>query len=159
MEGLQLSNSNARSTKTRIETLLLRRSRTPSRHSNARSTKTRIETIVLAVSVQGGIIRMQDPLKQGLKLRTLVPTKYTPNYSNARSTKTRIETSRICFFQKGKRGIRMQDPLKQGLKLRKHAKRKTARVRIRMQDPLKQGLKLAIVSYRARQNGFECKIH
>ena len=37
-------------------------------------------------------IRMQDPLKQGLKLNNV---KYTVDYSansNARSTKTRIET-------------------------------------------------------------------
>mgnify|MGYP006927217183 CR=1 FL=1 len=86
-------NSNARSTKTRIETcttfLLLFRVL----YSNARSTKTRIET---AVDRQERCntceIRMQDPLKQGLKHCLRFYPYHSVSYSNARSTKTRIET-------------------------------------------------------------------
>ncbi|BAW28754.1 conserved hypothetical protein [Methanosarcina thermophila] len=40
-------------------------------------------------------IRMQDPLKQGLKLYTTSLSPYSPKYSNARSIKTRIETLHI----------------------------------------------------------------
>ena len=38
------------------------------------------------------LIRMQDPLKQGLKLQTSSNNARVFQYSNARSTKTRIET-------------------------------------------------------------------
>ena len=62
-------------------------------YSNARSIKTRIETVHLLPSqAHKSTIRMQDPLKQGLKLMGIYPG-----------------TSHIV--------IRMQDPLKQGLKL------------------------------------------
>ena len=61
------------------------------------------------------MIREQDPLKQGLKLKKMI------NYRKE-----------LC--------IREQDPLKQGLKRSKCIKFIRA-VRIREQDPLKQGLK------------------
>jgi len=61
-------------------------------------------------------IRMQDPLKQGLKL-----------FNFSRSNSPGI--------------IRMQDPLKQGLKLDSSWKIALRAASIRMQDPLKQGLK------------------
>jgi hypothetical protein len=88
-----MNDSNARSTKTRIETtkqLLNSRAKTRIEikkymqmfYSNARSTKTRIETCFFDSAI---CTRMQDPLKQGLR---------TQKYSNARSTKTRIETDR-----------------------------------------------------------------
>ena len=38
-------------------------------------------------------IRMQDPLKQGLKLAELAQMEREEIYSNARSIKTRIETT------------------------------------------------------------------
>ena len=45
-------------------------------------------------------IRMQDPLKQGLKLRELVELGRADEDSNARSTKTRIETRLLlCLVQ------------------------------------------------------------
>ena len=40
-------------------------------------------------------IRMQDPLKQGLKLFVEVSGDKDKTYSNARSTKTRIETEYV----------------------------------------------------------------
>ncbi len=43
-------------------------------------------------SITPRLIRMQDPLKQGLKLRCFDCMAYTQNHSNARSIKTRIET-------------------------------------------------------------------
>jgi|GEM_PF-6557815 len=61
--------------------------------SNARSTKTRIETNFNShFRVFVSLIRMQDPLKQGLKpiMEGIFSGKM--HYSNARSTKTRIET-------------------------------------------------------------------
>jgi len=61
-------------------------------YSNARSTKTRIETPCCFQNQHYSAIRMQDPLKQGLKLYT-------------------IRLYSILY------NIRMQDPLKQGLKL------------------------------------------
>ncbi len=61
--------------------------------SNARSTKTRIETkSVQAQQKRRMQIRMQDPLKQGLKLYVFLFFKKIFRDSNARSTKTRIET-------------------------------------------------------------------
>ena len=85
--------------------------------SNARSTKTRIETCSSSnPDNRCYFIRMQDPLKQGLKPRKFVSSAVTKFNSNARSTKTRIETNferRIIFLISR---IRMQDPLKQGLK-------------------------------------------
>ena len=61
--------------------------------SNARSTKTRIETTQNPpLNIRNRHIRMQDPLKQGLKqLRFIWRRSFFTN-SNARSTKTRIET-------------------------------------------------------------------
>jgi len=44
------SNSNARSTKTRIETYLFLRFHRGNNNSNARSTKTRIETLLVAIN-------------------------------------------------------------------------------------------------------------
>ena len=41
------------------------------------------------------LIRMQDPLKQGLKLSSLTLSSSCGLYSNARSIKTRIETTDI----------------------------------------------------------------
>ena len=63
------ADSNARSTKTRIETEISAMSRRNYADSNARSTKTRIETS-----------------RDSQKFRIVL-------YSNARSTKTRIETA------------------------------------------------------------------
>jgi len=61
-------------------------------YSNARSTKTRIETgFTLGCAAFFRDIRMQDPLKQGLKLADIFQSRMS-----ARN--------------------RMQDPLKQGLK-------------------------------------------
>ena len=87
------NDSNARSTKTRIETSYPTLNSTSLLNSNARSTKTRIET-ACKKCISGPDV----------------------HYSNARSTKTRIET---CFFHRLRDiiQIRMQDPLKQGLKL------------------------------------------
>jgi len=62
------SDSNARSTKTRIETFYCDVPSIRKRNSNARSTKTRIETIRYSCGRSVNHIRMQDPLKQGLKL-------------------------------------------------------------------------------------------
>ncbi len=68
---LCIKNSNARSTKTRIETYVNYPTMNLERHSNARSTKTRIETIFSPNPPrQLKHIRMQDPLKQGLKPKT-----------------------------------------------------------------------------------------
>jgi len=87
----EITNSRARSTKTRIETIEGRTGYINGIHSRARSTKTRIETPHLAAHL------------------------FFSFYSRARSTKTRIETLRkyhtILFHC-----IREQDPLKQGLK-------------------------------------------
>ncbi len=64
--------SRARSTKTRIETLQLLMYIEYGTYSRARSTKTRIETSVrLEFRKNSIMIREQDPLKQGLKLKTL----------------------------------------------------------------------------------------
>jgi len=104
-------------------------------NSNARSTKTRIETPTPSfLSPISQPIRMQDPLKQGLKLsRWVVFILLAP--------------------------IRMQDPLKQGLKQSSCCAVITSGV-IRMQDPLKQGLKrLFFSSLKNIFNLFECKIH
>ena len=60
---------------------------------------------------------MQDPLKQGLKLKRILQPLGAIRYSNARSIKTRIETIIIESGQSWMLFIRMQDPLKQGLKL------------------------------------------
>jgi len=80
-------------------------------------------------------IRMQDPLKQGLKPKT--------------------SHSSSCI-----KCIRMQDPLKQGLKPIQHSSMQMVTIDIRMQDPLKQGLKLSeIRSHAGRGTPFECKIH
>ena len=109
--------SNARSTKTRIETEKAYTGLNPHFDSNARSTKTRIETpyqdsqeytlylIRMQDPLKQGLkhcfiivcgsvifIRMQDPLKQGLKLFPALKLQKTLSDSNARSTKTRIET-------------------------------------------------------------------
>jgi len=78
-------------------------------------------------------IRMQDPLKQGLKPLFSEDSKFYICYSNARSTKTRIETRRGEL------------PLGQPY--------------IRMQDPLKQGLKLTTSPSKSIPTVFECKIH
>jgi len=43
-------------------------------------------------------IRMQDPLKQGLKHGIVLLTLTKPSDSNARSTKTRIETFLLNLF-------------------------------------------------------------
>ena len=60
--------SNARSIKTRIETDLYLSPLKIEPYSNARSIKTRIETKVSHFLTRNDrIIRMQDPLKQGLK--------------------------------------------------------------------------------------------
>ena len=64
---------------------------TKANNSNARSTKTRIETCFMLPFGRLKEIRMQDPLKQGLKPACSRPRKLS-------------------------RQIRMQDPLKQGLK-------------------------------------------
>ena len=79
-------------------------------------------------------IRMQDPLKQGLKHKPKVYLSNVNAHSNARSTKTRIETSDEEIEINTKYQIRMQDPLKQGLK---HSAMyfDTAGLMIRMQDP------------------------
>jgi len=61
-------------------------------------------------------IRMQDPLKQGLKLVFCDFLRTFSKDSNARSIKTRIETNISTIPAIGMRRIRMQDPLKQGLK-------------------------------------------
>ena len=61
-------DSNARSIKTRIETKYPNRAGATAEDSNARSIKTRIETMRWEADLRGiEIIRMQDPLKQGLK--------------------------------------------------------------------------------------------
>jgi len=89
---------------------------TAQRYSNARSTKTRIETEKSRFLVSGvRYIRMQDPLKQGLKLfyadiavsedviRMQDPLK--------QGLKLFFGIKYTCQIR-----IRMQDPLKQGLK-------------------------------------------
>ena len=91
--------SNARSTKTRIETLFGSRLPALVLDSNARSTKTRIETSILKTSKRIYEIRMQDPLKQGLKRCFCQDICCSCSNSNARSTKTRIET-RACWLQR-----------------------------------------------------------
>jgi len=90
----------------------------------------------------GVIIRMQDPLKQGLKQTSRETCPVVAKNSNARSTKTRIETHRQLTADYGNCWIRMQDPLKQGLKQQIQTVAVTTNP-IRMQDPLKQGLKLS----------------
>ena len=127
--------SNARSIKTRIETCYLSANIVVNNDSNARSIKTRIETfVVLFIIGEWFNIRMQDPLKQGLKL--ISPLLFIPlrKYSNARSIKTRIETYKMLSF------CLFRSP-------------------IRMQDPLKQGLKQKMVPIFGQKNRFECKIH
>ncbi|BAW28752.1 conserved hypothetical protein [Methanosarcina thermophila] len=70
-------------------------------NSNARSIKTRIETEQLPKSQkENTYIRMQDPLKQGLKQRISIGFSREVPYSNARSIKTRIET-RFQRLEKG----------------------------------------------------------
>ena len=69
-----IPDSNARSTKTRIETWTSDDQGTGDIHSNARSTKTRIET---ELTGEHGV---------------------TPDHSNARSTKTRIETIKAILL-------------------------------------------------------------
>jgi len=89
------SYSRARSTKTRIETLIPETLLLSKSNSRARSTKTRIETHKTGLHPRRfRMIREQDPLKQGLKL--IVPSRVIPAklYSRARSTKTRIETAK-----------------------------------------------------------------
>ncbi|BAW30294.1 conserved hypothetical protein [Methanosarcina thermophila] len=87
-------------------------------YSNARSTKTRIETgFTLGCAAFFRDIRMQDPLKQGLKLADIFQSRMSARNSNARSTKTRIETDGLTRNERVISLIRMQDPLKQGLKL------------------------------------------
>ena len=61
--------------------------------SNARSTKTRIETEKYQANAPKYLIRMQDPLKQGLKHKLFASAGGLQLDSNARSTKTRIETN------------------------------------------------------------------
>jgi len=87
-------HSNARSIKTRIETCDCRGGGLKMTYSNARSIKTRIETpSVLNRCLPRLIIRMQDPLKQGLKHEdAFVIRDIRHTDSNARSIKTRIET-------------------------------------------------------------------
>ena len=87
-----LCDSNARSIKTRIETISAVCCHAWTVwNSNARSIKTRIETTYRGTITDYIPIRMQDPLKQGLKLQ-------------------------IFAFDSAEVFIRMQDPLKQGLK-------------------------------------------
>jgi len=62
------------------------------RNSNARSIKTRIETAGLKKCILNQNIRMQDPLKQGLKPVQVALLLLILMNSNARSIKTRIET-------------------------------------------------------------------
>jgi len=67
-------------------------------HSNARSIKTRIETDDYIYRLPWlNPIRMQDPLKQGLKHSARRWGRQAGLYSNARSIKTRIETSYTVF--------------------------------------------------------------
>ena len=61
-------------------------------------------------------IREQDPLKQGLKQDMWQALTCPRPDSRARSTKTRIETELDKMFQDPLFKIREQDPLKQGLK-------------------------------------------
>ena len=70
----------------------------PLTDSNARSIKTRIETTFqLNVSTIISFIRMQDPLKQGLQLSSLPGRSCEAGQdSNARSIKTRIETTQVA---------------------------------------------------------------
>ena len=82
------------------------------------------------------MIRMQDPLKQGLKPHLFI-------------------SFRLDLLK-----IRMQDPLKQGLKLKKVERDAQRVLKIRMQDPLKQGLKRSEPpDRRIKHSRFECKIH
>ena len=60
-------DSNARSIKTRIETCFAAEIPGIAFYSNARSIKTRIETFAVSRLIMQSLIRMQDPLKQGLK--------------------------------------------------------------------------------------------
>ena len=67
--GQTARDSNARSIKTRIETDTAEGLPLGQRYSNARSIKTRIETLIRCIFIFSIFcIRMQDPLKQGLKL-------------------------------------------------------------------------------------------
>jgi len=85
--------SNARSTKTRIET-------TDKTNQGVHNDRIRMQDPLkqglkrsfISMSANEFNIRMQDPLKQGLKLWIVHSFSPCIIYSNARSTKTRIET-------------------------------------------------------------------
>jgi len=113
------------------------------KYSNARSIKTRIETIPSDCIHTYNIIRMQDPLKQGLKLTGRIKEFGGMLHSNARSIKTRIETIPSDCIHTYNIRIRMQDPLKQGLKLYRlrargnHARHSNARsIKTRIETPI-----------------------
>ncbi len=93
-----MTDSRARSTKTRIETRLFQVPFRGTPYSRARSTKTRIETILeKKIQKNSNLIREQDPLKQGLKPASSQSTETRAYDSRARSTKTRIETCLVEF--------------------------------------------------------------
>jgi len=125
--------------------------------SNARSTKTRIETCLDFPIFLHDFIRMQDPLKQGLKLDIMDECMTKNKIRMQDPLKQGLKLDRFGRFGKDRK-IRMQDPLKQGLKQKRFETCSDCQG-IRMQDPLKQGLKLVVVLLSCRLTRFECKIH
>ena len=87
-----IASRNAKSIKTRIETI----KRSGPIHyvscRNAKSIKTRIETDIIDPILQGISVAMQNPSKQGLKPYACLTIRVPPNSRNAKSIKTRIET-------------------------------------------------------------------
>ena len=120
------SSRNAKSTKTRIETLVGCDMYPIAIRRNAKSTKTRIETfslflvqhlfprvamrnplkqglkpLILIFISSPLLVAMRNPLKQGLKLGKWVRLAGSANRRNAKSTKTRIETRLILTYRDG----------------------------------------------------------
>ena len=88
-------------------------------YSRARSTKTRIETLLLRerVKILTGI-REQDPLKQGLKPFIVHVSSRSEEIREQDPLKQGLKQCKISFNPTCNH-IREQDPLKQGLKLNK----------------------------------------
>ena len=92
---MSLFYSNARSIKTRIETLYQRLKLMHDKIRMQDPLKQGLKLNEFTFPLFQGEIRMQDPLKQGLKLISACPNPLTTPDSNARSIKTRIETDAV----------------------------------------------------------------
>ena len=96
------------------------------------------------------MIREQDPLKQGLKLKIFFGFMKEFPIREQDPLKQGLKQGYKGRNQSGFGGIREQDPLKQGLKHQIIPAVPKSFISIREQDPLKQGLKLLDLSNRTR---------